>query len=201
MAERFTPDTGQRQYVPAERGAFYNVLTDGWKEPTLMQKVLGGVVLISIPVALIAPLMQPLRQHLGFYFYVHIVLIAVVLYLFFFKFLPPPRYATERMRRRFMKDLQKEEFQKAGFDFSIVSATTLDADRDTLDITVNRDWLKQPYEKRLSDAHNLWWLWAFIYSPYNGWDKAPIRLVDDEGIEVGGSRPDTGSFIWVRADG
>jgi hypothetical protein len=198
MAESFTPDTGQRQYVPAERGAFYTVLMDGWKDPTFMQKVLGVFVFLLILAALIAPFSQPLRQHLGFYFYVHIGLIAVVLYLFFFKLLPPPHYATERMRRGFMKDLQKEEFQRAGFDFSIVSATTLDADRDTLDITVNRDWLTQPYEKRLSDAHNLWWLWAFIYSPYNGWDKALIRLVDDEGIEVGGSRPDTGSFIWVR---
>ncbi len=66
-------------------------------------------------------------------------------------------------------------------------------------LTVDNLWHIRHYQIRLQDAQTLWEVWARIASP-NDPDKARIKLVDQNGNEVGGSRFLAGSLIWVKED-
>lgn len=65
------------------------------------------------------------------------------------------------------------------------------------EIEVRNNWHIKPYQIRLQDAQNLWNAWAKIASP-NEPDSARIKIVDNNGNEVGGSRVLAGSLIWVQ---
>jgi uncharacterized protein YgiM (DUF1202 family) len=64
-------------------------------------------------------------------------------------------------------------------------------------VTVTNAWHYQPYQVRYQAAQGLWKLWASIESP-SASDNARIKLVDQMGNEVGGSRMWAGSMIWVQ---
>lgn len=65
------------------------------------------------------------------------------------------------------------------------------------ELTVRNIWHLRHYQLRLQDAQTLWKAWAVIASP-NEPDLARIKLVDENGNEVGGSRILGGSLIWVQ---
>lgn len=64
-------------------------------------------------------------------------------------------------------------------------------------LTVADIWHLRHYQLRLQDAQSLWEAWARIASP-KAPDSARIKLVDQRGNEVGGSRVLGGSLIWVQ---
>ena len=63
-------------------------------------------------------------------------------------------------------------------------------------IAVSDRWHYQPKQIRLQTAQALQRLWATAFSPDRP-DHARIRLLDQTGNEVGGSRVWGGSVIWV----
>lgn len=168
------------------------------KGPSLLLRGLMVCLFIITAAIVVGPFVQPFRDQLGLYLYVHVALIIGGLFWLFRNLLPPPFEATERMRREFMRKLQDKTLQRLGLDPSGILNTALGEDGDTLEIIVAADWLQHPYTKRLQDTQVWWRLWADVYSPYHGWDRALIRLRDAEGFEAGGSKLQAGSLIYVR---
>jgi hypothetical protein len=138
-----------------------------------------------------------MREAIGAYFYFHVVLTVVVV-LFLVRAMPPPVYATEKTRRRFMDRSQNERLRFAGLDASGIASTRLREDRLTLEIAMTADWLGQPREVRLRDTQNFWWLWAAVFQSDLGSDRIYVQLVDQAGKEVGGSHRETASRIWAQ---
>jgi hypothetical protein len=64
-------------------------------------------------------------------------------------------------------------------------------------LTVRNLWHLRHKQIRFQDAQTLWKAWAAIASPKDP-DNARIKLVDQNGNEVGGSRVWGGSLIWVQ---
>src|SRR5216683_1159168 len=164
------------------------------RRPDLAEMVsrLLGIVLFSVLLsALLAPWIILYKHGFGLFFLISLVGFIAALYSFW-KLLPPPFRATNRMRRVFIRGLRKKNLQRVGLNRGAIVSTVLGEDGDTLEITVTDDWLKESYEKRLRDAQKLWRFWAEIYSPYDGWDKALILLRDRTAKHVGGSKPHVG---------
>lgn len=63
-------------------------------------------------------------------------------------------------------------------------------------LTMRNLWHIRHKQLRLQDAQALWRVWASIASPSKP-DGARIKIVDQMGNEVGGSRILGGSLIWV----
>ncbi|HRW55112.1 MAG TPA: hypothetical protein P5081_19750 [Phycisphaerae bacterium] len=80
-----------------------------------------------------------------------------------------------------------------------VSVGTIAGDHWEATITVKNVWHLRAYQIRYQDAQALWDVWSRIASPNNR-DKARIKIVDQRGNEVGGSRLLAGSLIWVQKD-
>ena len=78
-----------------------------------------------------------------------------------------------------------------------VSVGTIAGDHWEATLTVKNLWHVRAYQIRLQDAQTLWEAWAHIASPQD-LDKARIKIVDQRGNEVGGSRVWGGSLIWVQ---
>jgi hypothetical protein len=147
---------------------------------------------------MVVPFFSPIRKAVGWYIYIHVLIVMGILIWFFIYFLPPPSRATERRRRGFHKRAGDKRLLHAGLDFSGISVTRISSDSKTLEIVVTDEWLKCPFEVRLRDIQNFWWLWTTVYLPYDGYDKVFVRVLDSMGNEVGGSSPDTGSLIWAK---
>jgi len=72
---------------------------------------------------------------------------------------------------------------------------------DEVKIFVDDSWHYSPKQVRLQAAQNLWDKWARISTASGragNADAARIRIVDQNGNEVGGSRVWAGSLIWVQ---
>ncbi len=63
-----------------------------------------------------------------------------------------------------------------------------------IQIVVNHDWYQQTNTARLKTAQTLQNLWAISYNPKEP-AKARIRLINQNGVPLGGSNLDDGSFI------
>jgi len=163
-----------------------------------IQVVAGQVFLITVIIAMVVPFFNPIRQALGWYIYIHILVVIGILIWFFIYVVPPPSKATESRRRRFHERASNERLIHAGLDCSGISATRIASDRQTLEIVVTDEWLRRPFEIRLRDTQNFWWLWTTVYLPYDGYDKVFVRMLDSTGNEVAGSSQDKGSLIWVK---
>jgi hypothetical protein len=163
-----------------------------------IQVAAGYIIFVIIIAAMIMPFLSPIRQLVGRYIYIHIVVVLGILIWFFIFVLPPPSRAKENYRRGFHKRMKDKRLLDAGLDCSGISATRIAPDNRTLEILVTDEWLKRPREIRLRDTQNFWWLWTTVYLPYDGFDKVFVRLLDSAGNEVGGSSQDTGSLIWVK---
>ncbi len=196
--QEVAPGKMDRVYVPWNRNAEAAFEAEVQRDPNLSEAFLGLVFFSLLLVAIVAPLLLLIRHGLGTYFYVSIPLMIAALYWFFFKVLPPPFQATAHTVRRFRRRLRERKLRDLGLNASTVAGIGLAGDGDTLRISVPEGWLQQTYEKRLKDAQKLWRLWAEVYSPYDGCDKARIIMLDSLGDEVGGSKPEAGSLIWVR---
>jgi hypothetical protein len=167
--------------------------------PIFKIKVVAGYVfLITVIGAMVVPFLNPIRQAVGLYIYVHILAVIGILIWLFIYVLPPPSKATESRRRRFLERANNEQLIHAGLDCSGISATRIASDSQTLEIVVTDEWLKRPFEIRLRDTQNFWWLWTTVYLPYDGSDKVFVRVLDSTGNEVAGSSPEKGSLIWAK---
>ncbi len=199
MSTERTDLAKDRQYLKAETPwAINNALDAQFRGPLFVARALGAVLLwLLAALALVAPFVSPVREAVGWYFYVHILVVIIALVLFFTLVIPPPRNATEGRRRRFMDRANDKRLRQAGLDSSGIASTRIAADRQTLEITVTADWLGRSPEVRLRDAQHFWWLWTTVYAPYDGDDKVHVRLLDSVGNEVGGSHPETGSLVWT----
>ena len=72
---------------------------------------------------------------------------------------------------------------------------------DEVKIFVDDSWHYSPKQVRLQAAQNLWEKWARISiasGRVENADAARVRIVDQNGNEVGGSRVWGGSLIWVQ---
>ncbi len=159
----------------------------------------GMALLALVGLVIVLPFRSPFRERLGPYVYLHVLLIAAGILWFFLRVLPPPFKATERMRRHFLRLLPRANPRGLGLDEHSLTGTRL-APPDTLEITMTPEWCAGSYERRLRDAQNLWRLWAYVYTPYEGYEKVLVRLLDSRRREVGGSKPQQGWLIWVEKD-
>ena len=189
-----------RKYVKAEPPkALSEALDAQFRGPLFMARTtLAGLVFIAVLIGLIAPFVNPLREKIGAYLYVHILIVVTVLFWFFTRVVPPPSKGSESRRRRFLQRLKDRRLQRAGLDPTGISTVRIAADEQTLEIVVRDEWLEQPPEARFRDIQNFWWLWSTVYLPYEGFEKVFVRVLDSKGNEVGGSRSDAGSLIWAR---
>ena len=80
-----------------------------------------------------------------------------------------------------------------------VSVRRIGDDTWEVTLTVDNLWHVRHHQVRLQDAQTLWEAWARIASPSKP-DNARIKIVDQRGNEVGGSRVWGGSLIWVKED-
>jgi len=80
-----------------------------------------------------------------------------------------------------------------------VSVSRIASDMWEATLTVDNLWHVRHYQVRLQDAQTLWEVWARIASPKQP-DSARIKIVDQRGNEVGGSRVWGGSLIYVKDD-
>jgi hypothetical protein len=200
MSTKSTELAKDRTYVKVETPVtIRNALDSQFKGPLFVTKIIGTVVLLLLAVfALTAPFVSPVREMVGWYFYIHIFVVVIALIFLFTRVIPPPGNTSESRRRRFMVRANDKRLGRAGFDSSGIAFTRIAADRRTLEITVTSDWFGRLPEVRLRDAQNFWWLWTTVYLPYDGPDKAYVRLVDSQGNEVGGSHSQTGSLVWAK---
>lgn len=188
-----------RKYVKAEPPkALDEALDAQFRGPLFVARTtLVGLVFVTVLIALIAPFVNPLREKVGAYLYMHIVIVIALLFWFFTRVIPPPSKGSENRRRRFLRRLNDRRLQGAGLDPTGVSTVRIAGDEQTLEIVVTDEWLRQPPEIRFRDIQNFWWLWSTVYLPYEGYEKVFVRVLDSNGNEVGGSRPDVGSMIWA----
>ena len=191
-----SPQSREATYVAYDYKTVLEAYLD--RDPSLIKKIIMVGVLLLVVAFLFGPLIEPVRHRLGPYLYVHIGFLIVTLFWFFFWFLRPPNRANDRMCRRFMRKLRDEKLRQLGLDTGAISATKIAIDGDTLEISLDEGWVRKSYQDRLRDAHYLWRLWAHIYSPYEGWDTALVRLLDPAGRKIGGSKPRAGSQIYVQ---
>lgn len=157
----------------------------------------GMVLLALLYLAVMLPFRSPLRERLGPYVYLHVFLVAAGILWFFLRVLPPPFKATERMRRHFVRLIHNESVRRLELDGQALAGTQI-APPDTLELTMSPQWCAGSYERRLRDAQNLWRLWAYVYHPYEGYGKVLVTLRDSQDREVGASKPEQGSVIWVE---
>ena len=80
-------------------------------------------------------------------------------------------------------------------DGTLVASTSLE--NHTMTFVMNNDWHLIPYQTRLQTAQNFWEGWAKV-DRAESVDVSRIKLVDQNGNEVGGSRVFAGSLIWVQ---
>lgn len=85
----------------------------------------------------------------------------------------------------------------AGVDRSLIVGVDRGRDDNELRITVANTWHYQPHQIRLQAAQNLWGVWAKLRSPDN-LDHARIKLLDQNGNDVGGSGWLAGSMVNVK---
>ena len=99
-------------------------------------------------------------------------------------------------------DLAVEKFKlviaEKNLDSTLISDVQCIA-RGAIQIVVNHRWYQQPTTVRLKTARRLQNLWAIVYSP-TAPAKARIRLINQNGLPLGGSFLRDGSYINLVHD-
>lgn len=198
ITTRIEPPKDRRYFSATDLIAIASALDAQFNSPP--HPVLDAAYQISfllVIMLLVAPFIGPVREMVGWYFYVHILVVMVALVLFRI-YIGPTLSATEKHRRCFMERANDKRLIQAGLDVSGISSTRLAKDGHTLEIFVTGDWFDRPPETRLRDAQHFWLLWTKAYNPYEGNVNVHIRLLDSLGNEIGGSHPEESSLVWAK---
>ena len=117
---------------------------------------------------------------------------------------PIPKRATKRKANPRLKEAKsaadnvrryRTRLNAGGLNERII--TRLSANGLKVTITVVDVWSDMDYGSRLQAADTLYKLWALVASPGSP-DSARISIVNENGVEIGGSRMLAGSLIWVQ---